>query len=148
MILRALVIAVVALAMTVVQHVAAESLQYEPAVVQLTGILNVEDHFGPPNYGENPDEDRVERAYVLRLDRRIDVVGKPSGDLNTASFTDVERVHLVPGSQPLGAYVGQHMTVEGTLFEGFTGHHVTDVLMRVSNVLRSQKIQQKPLDLD
>jgi hypothetical protein len=34
---------------------AAEPLHYEPAVVRLRGIVELELRYGPPNYGENPE---------------------------------------------------------------------------------------------
>src|SRR6266436_2921427 len=37
----------------------------------LSGTVYVETFFGPPNYGENPETDRIEQADILRLDRPL-----------------------------------------------------------------------------
>src|SRR2546430_5606666 len=40
----------------------APCLHYEPHVVRVTGKLVTEPHYGPPNFGETPDE--IGRAHV------------------------------------------------------------------------------------
>lgn len=121
---------------------AGEPLQYEPAVVQLSGVLVVEVHYGPPNYGENPESDMVERAMILLLDMPQIVQGDLDADFNGETEYDVARVHLAASPEiGLSKLVWQRVRVEGTLFHAFTGHHRTDVLMSVSRVIESGPIR-------
>ena len=115
----------------------AASLQYEPAVVELRGIVALEQHFGPPCYGESPQTDSVELIAVILLDEPVSVEGDADPQsLNGTSYTDVRKLQLVRGYSdlPFSPYAGKHVVVSGTLYEGFTGHHHTDVLIRVETI--------------
>lgn len=119
---------------------AAEPLRYEPAIVQLSGILVLEDHYGPPNYGETPDRDLKLKVPVLKLDALVDVTASQNDDVNADSFTGIQRVQLL-GSPPLKLVelAGQRVMLEGTLFEKHTGWHVTDVVMTVLKASPTEK---------
>src|SRR5262245_13517940 len=73
---------------------AAEPLHYDPAVVELSGTLAVEDHDASPNFGDPPDAPRPERIIFLQLDAPVDVVADPQGWANRDSFNSVRRVQL------------------------------------------------------
>ncbi|MCX8959572.1 hypothetical protein [Erwinia psidii] len=47
-------------------------LPYEPAVVELKGIISINQFDGPPNYGEGPDDKKV-NVPVLRLSEPVNV---------------------------------------------------------------------------
>lgn len=129
-------LAVWGMAVGVAGGVAAESLRYEPAVVRLAGFLSVEKHFGPPGYGEDPKHDSVEEALILVLDGWAEVQGDPKGGGNTESFSDVQRIQVVildQDNRMLWRMIGQHVALEGTLFQAVTGHHHTRVLMTVKS---------------
>lgn len=110
---------------------AAEPLRYEPAVVRLSGFLIVEQHFGPPNYGEDPETDSVEEALILLPDESVAVQGDPNDLDNSESYENIRRIQLVVEGREVWRWLGRHVTVEGTLFGAYTGHHRTKVLMRV-----------------
>jgi hypothetical protein len=117
-----------------------EQLRYEPAVVKLSGILVMDANYGPPGYGEEPENDQIERSWVLKLDRPVDVIGDPQSDLNSESGKDVLRVQLVNASKvKLGEHVAKRVTLEGTLFSAHTGHHHTDVLLTIQKLTRLKK---------
>lgn len=119
--------------------IAGEPLHYEPAVVSLSGILVIEDHYGPPNYGENPDTDEIDKVRILKLDTPVDVVGDPNADnFNSELETGVQKMQLV-SSLKLIDLEGQHVTVEGTLYHQFNAHHVTKVLITVEKISRTEK---------
>lgn len=44
---------------------------HENATVRLTGRVEYQNRYGPPNYGENPKTDRLMHVPILRLDRPI-----------------------------------------------------------------------------
>ena len=110
-------------------------VHYEPAVVRLSGLLSLEEHYGPPNFGETPDVDVSERIIVLKLDSPIVVTADPSDGANRDSFSNVKKVQL-SGSVVSGLYarVGNHVVVEGSLFEKQSSEHFTDVLMTARSV--------------
>src|SRR5436853_736893 len=56
----------------------APCLHYEPHVVRVTGKLVTEPHYGPPNFGETPDEDQKLAVLVLLLSHAVDVCGNPA----------------------------------------------------------------------
>lgn len=111
---------------------AKELLHYEPAVVRLSGNVVVEPFYGRPNYGEDPEHDEMELSPILILDSPVDVAGDPNDDLNSETVQNVTRMHLVLKSRrQIRELKGHHVALEGTLFHAFSGHHHTDVLMRV-----------------
>ncbi len=112
---------------------APERLRYEPAIVQLSGKVIVQDHYGPPNFGETPQT--REKVPILELNRSIATEADEKGSINRDAFSNVSRVQLI-GLRTLSAVApaGRHVRLQGTLFEKHTGHHYTDVLMNVQQV--------------
>lgn len=113
-------------------------LHYEPAVVQLSGTVKLERHYGPPNFGGSPRTDAVYNVPILILTTPVTVQGDPPSPvpLNTTTFRNVSRMQLVfgtPGTK-VSALNGEPVTVTGTLFEKITGTHYTDVLVQVRAV--------------
>ena len=115
-------------------------LGYEPAVVELAGALRQVQKYGPPNYGESPATDQKVQVPILVLSSPVNVRADSASEVNTESFQCVREVQLVrlSSSPAYRRFVGQSIVATGTLFQRFTGHHHTDVLL----VLRS--IRQGP----
>jgi hypothetical protein len=123
-----------------------EQLDYEPAVVRLSGLLVTEYVYGPPGFGENPETDQIDRKWHLRLFAPVDVIGTPGDDINSESENDVGRVGLINFSKVnLSAHLGKRVMVEGTLFHSHTAHHHTKVLLEVQKVTRL-KNKRPPID--
>ena len=132
------VMAVTCLALLVVrQSLSAEPLHYEPAVVELSGRIVIEHHYGPPNYGETPRIDTKVNSPVLHLDAPIAVVGSEQDDgLNSSPFSGVTRVELLEAApMSLKEFYGKHVTLRGTLFEPVTMHYHTQVVLTLKEVL-------------
>lgn len=114
-----------------------EWVDYLPAVVELKGILSVETFFGPPNFGENPKSDSQEKAWILSLDKPINVRGRTGPDVayeyEGVSVEDVRKLQLVL-PKPHRELIGMKVIVKGTLFHAHTGHHHTDVLLDVQSI--------------
>ncbi|MBB6250414.1 hypothetical protein [Nitrospirillum iridis] len=118
-----------------VANAASRSLQYEPAVVELTGTVVVEDHYGPPNFGETPQEDAKLRVPMLRLDASVDVAGDPHSDTNLSSFEDVDKMQIVlTKGRSVDGFIGKHVTVTGTLTEQLEGGDFTQVLITMKTI--------------
>lgn len=109
---------------------------FEDHEVVFEGTIIFENYFGPPNYGENPDTDSVETAIILNLVVPIKVRGNPEDLLNSETFSNVLRVHLVISLEEGREEIlsGKKVSVTGTLFSKHTGHHRTDVLMFVKEL--------------
>lgn len=118
-------------------QVSQEWLSYEPAVVQLEGVLTLVQKYGPSNYGENPETDEKVQVLILVLKNPADVRADPDSDLNTDSFEGVKEVQLVIFPKRKIAYkhlIGKNILARGTLYQRHTGHHYTDVVLTVISV--------------
>lgn len=110
---------------------------YEPAMIELNGTLTTKQIFGPPNYGETPEKDARETVYILKLDTPIAVRRDPNSELNLESFSNIVaiQVALRPGVNLKRELINGHVTVTGSLFQGVTGHHVTNVVLNATSVV-------------
>jgi hypothetical protein len=115
---------------------AAEPFHYEPETVQLSGNVAVEEHYGPPNFGETPAIDKKEGVIILNLDAPIDVTPGSQSSANVSSFNDVQHIQLL-GQQTLQLMHlgGRHIILRGRLFEKQSGENFTDVLMNVGEIV-------------
>ena len=116
---------------------AQECLNYWPAVVTLTGTLRAQVFPGPPNYESIRRGDRRERAIILTLASRTCMTGKESDDLDVPESNIREMQLVVTKSahwKTVERRLGKRVTVTGTLFHGFNGHHRTKVFVTVTNI--------------
>ncbi len=111
---------------------------FEPNVSIIEGTLITRLHYGPPGYGEDPDNDEQEYPFILQLDGPIKVIAEDT-DMVNSSISDVLEIQLVLRGSPYvdmaKQYKNKHIKVQGTLFSAFTGHHHTKVLMVVDKIL-------------
>lgn len=126
---------VLLLAMGQLGH-AATPLSYAPAIVVLKGQVEIEDRYGPPNFGDDPKTDERVKVPVLVLDAPVDVLTDPKQDVSLDSFRNVRRMQLFGDWGALLKLSGRRITVRGTLREKSGSANYTDVLIDV------QKIEQ------
>jgi Domain of unknown function (DUF4431) len=111
-------------------------LRYDPDTVALTGTLRRQTFPGPPNYEDIKAGDAPETGFYLGLASPICTIASPdSANDNNGSLNGVQLVQLVldsAGYAHLGPRVGQSVTIAGTMFAAFTGHHHAPVLLRVT----------------
>lgn len=113
---------------------------FEPSISEITGILTFNSFYGPPNYGETPEQDIIENVWILNLDAPINVhqvkqvLGE--GDYNSTQF-DVNRVQLAKATDhfDLNIYKDKKIIAKGTFWGAHTGHHFTPVLMDVISII-------------
>ena len=109
-------------------YVDEQMLRYEPSVVNLTGTVRMEQHYGPPNFAPGS---RLETVPVLVLARPVTVQGNPGGPVDGDSYQHVTRIQLVlarpGGSSELSAYAGRHVQATGRLFEKVSGENFTEI---------------------
>lgn len=110
-------------------------LRYEPAVVNLTGTVRMEQHYGPPNFAPGS---RIETVPVLVLARPVTVQGNAGSPADGDSYQHVTRIQLVlampGGSNELSAYAGKRVQATGRLFEKVSGENFTDVLLDIQQI--------------
>jgi hypothetical protein len=116
----------------------------EPLAVQ--GILQIGEFFGPPNYGEQPESDRVERSYFLQLPAPLATQVQSVAAL--ARITEASRSSyflqvVLPERErsQAKALIGKRVRVWGTLTESLTAHHRTPVLVEVHKLSQVQAWQ-------
>lgn len=113
---------------------AATCLSYGPAQVQLHGELVRKTYPGAPNFDSVADGDEAETGFYLRLVKPVCMLQGQS-DVDQAAQKNVRLVQLVLDQQGYAHWrpeLGKTVTVKGTLFSPFTGHHHGDVLMAVA----------------
>lgn len=109
-------------------------LKYESETVAVTGRLHKETFPGRPNFESVAHGDEEETGFYLSLESPICTLGG-SGD-NGVPYESVREIQLVLSEKQyalLRPKLGTKVMLKGQLFSAHTGHHHTDVLMRVSN---------------
>ncbi|GHU02829.1 hypothetical protein FACS1894147_05610 [Spirochaetia bacterium] len=103
----------------------------ETEEVKLTGKLTIEAFYGPPNYGESPLTDTIERYYFLIPDNDIIIeIGNER--------TRIKKIQIEIGIN--NDFISEiyntnkKYCVYGTLFFGHTGHHHTDILISLNKI--------------
>lgn len=117
-------------------------VKYEPTVIELSGILELRTYPGPPNYDSVKLGDEPERCYYLKLLKPIDVfpVLAEKSLINDAVEKDVNVIQLSLRNDSLSGHFkkigfGKKVKLKGSLFHRHTGHHHTNVLMSVDDIL-------------
>ena len=113
-------------------------LEFEPSVVEVSGILAMQVHFGPPNYGEDLLRDKELRSFVLRLSQPINIRGDPSNPAHEEPRENIKEVQInfAAADEPWALRcIGRRVTARGMLFSPiFGGWTVRDVVLRANNV--------------
>src|SRR5580692_2017083 len=90
--------------------------------VTVEGVLLVGTFFGPPNYGENPGTDRLERSYFLQLPAPLVTQLKDSGavaGLNQQSQVTyfVQLIVIDKEQARVKQFIGKRVRVVGAALE-------------------------------
>ena len=108
---------------------------YAPSIIELSGTVQMERHYGPPSYGENPQTDSTLNIPVLLLDHPVSTIGNPNDPANNKSFKDISKIQLT-GSKIVSSELNPnlHVLVTGMLFMRQTAEQFTDVEMVVKSI--------------
>src|SRR4051812_45283983 len=113
---------------------------YGPDTVRVSGKLTRHMYYGVPGYGEDPKHDEKEVGFYLDLAApACTAAGRDDADVAKAN---IRRIQLVLDSGGYGAlrpFLGKKVTLRGTLFGAFTGHHHTPVLLNVATPVRVER---------
>jgi hypothetical protein len=113
--------------------------------ISVQGLLLVGEFFGPPNYGERPRSDRIERSYYLQLPAPVGyqqpkyTAPEELREALEQSHHFIQLVVFTPNQSAATRLVGSRVQVSGSLFRAETGHHRTAVLLEARTI---QKIEQ------
>ncbi len=133
-------------ALSFVSYSANEQLNYEPQVVKLSGVIDLELFPGPPNYENIKKGDAAENIIFLKLDKPVDVV-PAAGDKNELSVPEhnlnIIQVALMDEKDWNIVKEGEHMCIEGALFHEHTAHHHATVLISVQKIAACPKSKAK-----
>jgi hypothetical protein len=117
---------------------ARECLDYEPAMVTIQGNLSLKPAYGPPGFGEDPKHDAREDYLALTLDAPVCMKASPEPHTDDVSETEIKAMQLVfrngEAFKQTKQRIGKRISVTGSLFHGFTGHHHTTVLLKVKEI--------------
>jgi len=112
-------------------------LAYEPARVKLHGMISRRTFAGPPNYESTKKGDERETYWILRLNKAICVKGDESLPGISEAEKNVSQLQLVLDAEQYARYKnlpGKRAEVSGKLFHSHTGHHHTNVLLKVAEM--------------
>lgn len=110
---------------------------FEPSVSIIEGTLISRLYYGPPGYGEDPDNDEQRYQFILQLDNPIGVIAEDTDEFNS-SISDVLEIQLVLRGEHYmdmaRQHKNKHVKIQGTLFSALTGYHYTEVLIVVDEI--------------
>ena len=113
-------------------------LSYEPETVELDGRLVIQSRFGPPNYGEQPKTDQKVKIAVLVLKDPVNVLASQENSYNSQPVYRTTQIQLafIDDRTAYKNLIGRNVVVTGSLFHAHTGHHYTDVVLKVRSIER------------
>jgi Domain of unknown function (DUF4431) len=113
-------------------------LSYEPETVELNGRLVIQSRYGPPNYGEDPKTDQKVKIAVLVLKNPVRVRPSQGDGYNSQPVYRTTQIQLafIDSGTVYKNLIGKNVVVTGSLFHAHTGHHYTDVVLKVRSIER------------
>ena len=117
--------------------------------IQLSGKVTKEKHFGPPNFGQDPETDSSFTAWVIKLDYDIAIIPEGSQQASSINKILVSKVQLFyfkdDTLSTLSSFDGSHVIVYGTLRISSSGGQVTPLFLQVKRVVRTENINNQCL---
>lgn len=104
--------------------------------ITVMGTIYVKPYYGPPGYGENPEEDKKLTALILRLDTPISFIGVSDEDFIPRGevVENIEEMHMaVNPDVPTEYLVNKRVKLKGGTFGSHTGYHQTKVLIDINS---------------
>jgi hypothetical protein len=115
----------------------ADCTPYSPVAVELRGTLVASERFGPPNFGETPEQDEKIRVPFLLVAPAVEMCADEESVPGTATALVVDSVQLNftrVHDEPM-RLLGQPITVQGALSRAENGYHFGKVYMMVDSVI-------------
>ncbi len=119
------------------KNVPQDCLSYEPAKVTLNGKVSRETFAGRPNYDSIEKGDESETYWILHLTEPICVNGDRSMPNGESTENHVSDIQLGLDEEQYAQYkdlLGKPVVVRGTLSHAISGHHHTNILLKVIGI--------------
>lgn len=104
--------------------------------VTVTGLVGELAEYGAPNYGENPEEDDIEKYQIIIPDwgqkcdgKLIEWWGEESEEVDLNSS-----MQIILMNRNISLKTGVRYRMTGTIMQAWTGHHHTNFLLLVESV--------------
>ena len=110
-------------------------LKYDPALVAITGLLEVKTFPGEPSFLSIETGDTPETGYYIEMKPPICTITRENNwMLGHEKITRVQLVMSKSQYEELKPNLGRVVSVKGMLFEAFNQHHHTQVLLDVKGI--------------
>ncbi len=119
-------------------------MHYEPAIVEVTGIIEQQTFPGPPEYESIAKGDRIEKGWYLRFLEPVDVEetknDAPSAESETERNVRIIQLTWDYENHKLEKKIRETMKkkikvhLKGYFFHRWSGHHHSRVLMSVDQL--------------
>jgi hypothetical protein len=117
---------------------ARECLDYEPAMVTIQGSVSLKPAYGPPGFGEDPKHDAREDYLALTFDAPVCMKASSEPHTEDVAEAEIKAMQLVfrngEAFKQTKQWIGKRISVTGSLFHRFTGHHHAAVLLKVKEI--------------
>jgi len=126
-IISTLIFSLVFLSVDTTLYAGRDCIAFESQTVILSGYFVVKDAADANG--------RLERPYILRLDKPICTKPEPGETWGTFSNEgEIQIVMLFSPPPSVRLFYGQHIAIKGTLMHAITAHHHTNVLIQVRDI--------------
>jgi hypothetical protein len=113
----------------------------ENELIKLEGTISLSDYYGPPNYGESPQTDQIERYYILSFDDDTELYDQTS--LEKYKIKEIQIIYNKNTEKTLtqiidfSQFIGKKISIKGYLYKAETGHHHTQLIFIVEQDIRN-----------
>ena len=115
-------------------------------MVTLIGILQAKTHPGAPNFVSIEAGDEPETGYYIELRPPIcTITSEKNWMLGHERISEVQLAMSEMQYEQLGQNLRGVVTIKGTLFEAFNGHHHTPVLIELQSFEGAEKRTNSPI---
>lgn len=112
----------------------ADCVNLSPAKVSLSGVLRVEEHRGPPGYGETPKLDTRDTIVVLVTEVEVAACGDSTLGPDAVAKVRTNRFQLGRISRDMLRQPGARVTVFGELRHRVWGSQRTEIVIDVDSI--------------
>jgi hypothetical protein len=96
--------------------------------IKIYGKIILKDNYGPPNYGENPETDKIETYYYILLQKPLRI------KINNVD-NKITEMQIILNENIIKRYSTENVyKIYGNLFLATTGHHHTEVLINTNKI--------------
>lgn len=114
---------------SLIHWLSSEGGKIDEVPVTLIGTVAIVQYYGPPNYGETPEIDSIEKHPVLTLHHPF-VITIDGKELCIRSIQIIRSQRLMQ----FRFTEGRNYAIEGKIFLALTGHHHTEAVLFAESI--------------